>query len=162
MVVSTVRVYWCYIGDMSWVMRIQNHSHYQTSPLDFPLTDITTLFMPSLASRKEQQFGNFVSGHARINSENLAESEYDVCISLGISRTVSMLCIMSIIVCVHQTLLHQATRHHFSYTNFVTWCKRSSALNIGLKKTDNYFLQLHFKLEWKFWLQSSFSLMTNF
>ena len=97
MVVSTVCVYWCCIGDMSWVMRIQNHSHYQTSPLDFPLTDITTLFMPSLASRKEQQFGNFVSGHARINSENLAESEYDVCISLGISLTVSKLFIMSII-----------------------------------------------------------------
>jgi len=160
MVVSTVCVYWCYIGDMSWVMRIQNHSHYQTSPLDFPLTDITTLFMPSLASRKEQQFGNFVSGHTRINSENLAESEYDVCISLGTSVTVSILCITSIIICVHQTPLH-----HFSYTKLqgttsltpsyktiyiVTWCKRNSTLNIGLKKTDNYFLQLHFKLEWKF------------
>lgn len=144
MVVSTVCVYWCFIGDMSWVMRIQNHSHYQTSPLDFPLTDITTLFMPSLASRKEQQFGNFVSGHARINSENLAESEYDVCISLGMSLTVSVLCIMSIIICVLQTLLH-----HFSCTKlqgttsliptyktsyFVTWCKGNSALNVGWRK----------------------------
>lgn len=101
---------------MSWVMRIQNHSHYQTSPLDFPLTDITTLFMPSLASRKEQQFGNFVSGHARINSENLAESEYDVCICLGISLTVSIPCNMSIIICFHQTdmlaplLIHELTK----------------------------------------------------
>lgn len=142
---------------MSWVMRIQNHSHYQTSPLDFPLTDITTLFMPSLASRKEQQFGNFVSGHARINSENLAESEYDVRISLGISLTACILCIMSIIICFHQTLLH-----HFSYAKLqgttspaptyktsyiVTWCKKNSAVNFGLKITDNYFLQLHFKLE---------------
>jgi hypothetical protein len=66
---------------MSWAMRIQNQIHYQTSPLDFPLTDITTLFMPSLSSRKEPQFEDFVSGHTRINSENLAESEYDVCIS---------------------------------------------------------------------------------
>jgi hypothetical protein len=62
-------------------MRIQNQVHYQTSPLDFPLTDITTLFMPSLSSRKEPQMEDF--GHTRINSENLAESEYDVCISCG-------------------------------------------------------------------------------
>jgi len=122
MVVSTVHVYWCYIGDMSWVMRIQNHSHYQTSPLDFPLTDITTLFMPSLASRKEQQFGNFVSGHARINSENLAESEYDVCISLGISLMVSILChYFHNYLCssniIAPLLLHHVTKHHFSYTS---------------------------------------------
>jgi hypothetical protein len=68
---------------MSWVMRIQNQIHYQTSPLDFPLTDITTLFMPSLSSRKEPQLEDFVSRHTRINSENLAESEYDVRISCG-------------------------------------------------------------------------------
>jgi hypothetical protein len=67
------------------------------------------------------------------------------------------MCIMSIIICVHQMPLH-----HFSYTKLqgttsltptyktiyiVTLCKRNSTLNIGLKKTDNYFLQLHFKLE---------------
>ncbi|PSN43169.1 hypothetical protein C0J52_09893 [Blattella germanica] len=65
-------------GDMSWAMRIQNQSHYQTSPLDFPLTDITTLFMPSLTNRRDQQFEDFVSRHSRINSENLGESEYDL------------------------------------------------------------------------------------
>jgi hypothetical protein len=81
--VCLLYVYWFHIGDMSWVMRIQNQIHYQTSPLDFPLTDITTLFMPSLSSRKEPQIEDFVSGHTRINSENLAESEYDVCISCG-------------------------------------------------------------------------------
>jgi hypothetical protein len=84
-------VYLYPVGDMSWVMRMQNQSHYQTSPLDFPLTDITTLFMPSLSSRKEQQFEDFVSGHTRINSENLAESEYDVCINVGICFT--LICI---------------------------------------------------------------------
>jgi hypothetical protein len=83
LVVTTIRVYWCPVGDMSWVMRIQNQTHYQTSSLDFPLTDITTLFMPSLSSRKEQQFEDFVSGRSKVNSENLAESEYDVCFSMG-------------------------------------------------------------------------------
>lgn len=92
--VSVLYVYFYHIGDMSWVMRIQNQSHYLTSPLDFPLTDITTLFMPSLSSRKEQQFEDFVCGHTRINSENLAESEYDVCISCRhvFEITVKVLC----------------------------------------------------------------------
>ncbi|KAJ9583770.1 hypothetical protein L9F63_021894, partial [Diploptera punctata] len=64
-------------GDTSWAMRIQNQSHCQSSPSDFPLSDITTLFMPSLTVRRDQQFEDFVSKHSRINSENLAESEYD-------------------------------------------------------------------------------------
>lgn len=64
-------------GDTSWAMRIQNQSNYQTSPSDFPLTDITTLFLPSLTIRKDQQFEDFESKHLRINSENLEESEYD-------------------------------------------------------------------------------------
>ena len=67
-------------GDTSWSMRIQNQSHHQTSPSDFPLTDITTLFLPSVTVRKDQQFEDFVSKHSRINSENLEESEYDVSI----------------------------------------------------------------------------------
>nr|CAD7432433.1 unnamed protein product [Timema monikensis] len=61
-------------GDVSWAMRIQNQCYYQSSPLDFPLADITTLFMPSLAGKKE----DLMSSHKRINSETLAESEYDV------------------------------------------------------------------------------------
>ncbi|XP_063234483.1 tuberin isoform X2 [Bacillus rossius redtenbacheri] len=63
-------------GDMSWVMRIQNHFSYQLSPPDFPLADISTLFMPSLNTRSEQ-LEDYISGHKRINSENLPESEYD-------------------------------------------------------------------------------------
>lgn len=31
---------------MSWVMRIQNETHYQSFPLDMPLPDVTTLFLP--------------------------------------------------------------------------------------------------------------------
>lgn len=34
-------------GDMSWVMRIQNSMQFETSPLDFPVNDITTLYMPT-------------------------------------------------------------------------------------------------------------------
>lgn len=79
LVVIAVCVNLCPVGDVSWVMRIQNQTHCQTSPLDFPLTDITTLFMPALSSRKEQQFEDSVSGNSKINSDNLAESEYDVC-----------------------------------------------------------------------------------
>jgi hypothetical protein len=39
--------------------------------------------MPALSSRKEQQFEDSVSGNSKINSENLAESEYDVCFIMG-------------------------------------------------------------------------------
>ncbi|XP_049853714.1 tuberin isoform X1 [Schistocerca gregaria] len=42
-------------GDMSWVMRTQNHPQLQSSPQDFPLSDITTLFLPSLAARNKEQ-----------------------------------------------------------------------------------------------------------
>ncbi|XP_071440421.1 tuberin-like [Hetaerina americana] len=63
-------------GDVSWVMRIQNQAYFQTSPLDFPLADISTLFLPSL-SKEDKKFQDFVTGHKRIDSENLGESEYD-------------------------------------------------------------------------------------
>ncbi|XP_046387021.1 tuberin [Ischnura elegans] len=63
-------------GDVSWVMRIQNQAYFLTSPMDFPLVDISTLFLPSL-SKEEKKFQDFVSGHKRIDSENLGESEYD-------------------------------------------------------------------------------------
>lgn len=35
-------------GDMSWVMRVQNQISQQSSMYDFPLNEISTLFMPSL------------------------------------------------------------------------------------------------------------------
>ncbi|CAH0564266.1 unnamed protein product [Brassicogethes aeneus] len=35
-------------GDMSWVMRIQNQTSFQQSMYEFPLNEISTLFMPSL------------------------------------------------------------------------------------------------------------------
>ncbi|KAJ8945060.1 hypothetical protein NQ314_009327 [Rhamnusium bicolor] len=37
-------------GDMSWVMRIQNQISYTHSMYEFPLNEISTLFMPSLYS----------------------------------------------------------------------------------------------------------------
>nr|CAD7202056.1 unnamed protein product [Timema douglasi] len=70
-------------GDVSWAMRIQNQCYYQTSPLDFPLADITTLFMPSLAGKKE----DLMSSHKRINSETLAESEYDAILDQHFEHT---------------------------------------------------------------------------
>lgn len=35
-------------GDMSWVMRIQNYISFSNSIYEFPLNEISTLFMPSL------------------------------------------------------------------------------------------------------------------
>ncbi|XP_067006155.2 tuberin isoform X2 [Anabrus simplex] len=77
-------------GDMSWVMRIQNHNNLQNSLLDFPLADISTLFMPAETSKKEQQFEDYVSGHKRINSENLAESDYDAILDQHFEQGVEM------------------------------------------------------------------------
>ncbi|KAK7793760.1 hypothetical protein R5R35_000957 [Gryllus longicercus] len=64
-------------GDMSWIMRIQNPNQLHSSSSDFPLEDITTLFMPNVNSKNDEQFRNLVPEHKRINSENLAESDYD-------------------------------------------------------------------------------------
>lgn len=40
---------------MSWVMRTQNQPHFHSSPQEFPIADITTLFLPSLATRSKDQ-----------------------------------------------------------------------------------------------------------
>lgn len=37
-----------FLGDMSWIMRIQNQISTQHSMYDFPLNELSTLFMPTI------------------------------------------------------------------------------------------------------------------
>ncbi|XP_048507911.1 tuberin isoform X2 [Athalia rosae] len=61
-------------GDMSWVMRIQNSMQFETSPLDFPVNDITTLYMPTpQATTNKVQEPSSTHGHQDIQDDDIRD-----------------------------------------------------------------------------------------
>lgn len=58
---------------MSWVMRIQNQVSYQHSLYDFPLNEISTLFMPSLYGGYD--FESYDNQYQADEATNLAEED---------------------------------------------------------------------------------------
>lgn len=61
-----------FIGDMSWVMRIQNQVSSLQSIYEFPLNEVSTLFMPSLS----QPSCEFESSESNYRNDESTQEEY--------------------------------------------------------------------------------------
>jgi len=58
-------------GDMSWIMRIQNSTQFET-PVDFPVHDIMALYMPNqdVTSNKQSEIAaEYSDEEAEVSSE---------------------------------------------------------------------------------------------